>query len=96
MQKQTRFLIIMMVTVYLVLLGLFIKSFNDNPGGPSIRFYIPWTLILFFISFYLFREYNRVKKAKREARREELNARRQELLDKVIKASKKDNKETDE
>ena len=59
-----------------------------------MKFYVPWGFILIFISFYIFREYNRVKKAKREERREVLNARRQELMDKVIKAAKKDNKET--
>jgi len=45
-------------------------------------------LIALFISFYVFYEYNRVKKAKREYRREYMNERRQELLDKVLKKKK--------
>ena len=42
-------------------------------------------------SFCLFREYNRVQRAKRDERRGHLNERRQELLDKVIR-KKKENK----
>jgi len=51
--------------------------------------YVPWGLIAIFISFYLFREFNRVKKAKRENRREYMNERRKELLDNVLKKNKK-------
>ena len=50
--------------------------------------YVPWGLIAIFISFYLFREFNRVKKAKRQNRRERLNERRQQLLDNVLKKTK--------
>jgi hypothetical protein len=50
--------------------------------------YVPWGIIAIFISFYIFREYNRVHKAKRDERREYTNARRQELLDNVLKKKK--------
>ena len=33
--------------------------------------YIPWGIIAIFISFYLFREYNRSHKAKRDERHDE-------------------------
>ena len=51
--------------------------------------YVPCGLIAIFISFYLFREYNRVRVAKREERRDETSQRRQELLDNVTKRKKK-------
>ena len=54
-----------------------------------MNLYVPWGFIAIFISLYIFREYNRVKKARQEERREEINQRRQELLDNVIKAKKK-------
>jgi hypothetical protein len=45
-------------------------------------------LIAIFISFYLFREFNRVRQAKAEERRERLNERRQELINNVLRANK--------
>ncbi|HLA59886.1 MAG TPA: hypothetical protein VK622_14025 [Puia sp.] len=53
-----------------------------------MRVYLPWGIILTFISFYIFREYNRVSKAKRNERREAINERRQELLNNVLKKNK--------
>jgi hypothetical protein len=53
-----------------------------------MRIYVPWGIILIFISFYIFREYNRVNKAKREERRDAINERRQELLNNVLKKNK--------
>lgn len=53
--------------------------------------YVPWGFIAIFISLYLFYEYNRVQKAKRNERREELNERRRALLNDLIK-SKEDEK----
>ncbi len=50
--------------------------------------YVPWGIILIFISFFIFREYNRVSKAKRNERREAINERRQELLNNVLKKNK--------
>lgn len=48
--------------------------------------YIPWGIIAIFISFYIFKEYNRVHQAKRRERRDYINQRRQELLENVLKA----------
>jgi hypothetical protein len=50
--------------------------------------YVPGIAVCAFFSLYIFYEYNRVQKAKREERREYLNERRQELLDNVIKPKK--------
>lgn len=46
-------------------------------------------MVAIFISFYLFSEFNRVRRAKRENRREYMNERRQEILDNVLKKNKK-------
>ena len=54
-----------------------------------LNIFVPWGLIAIFISFYLFKEFNRVRKAKRENRRVYMNERRQELLDNLLKRSKK-------
>ena len=51
--------------------------------------YVPWGILAIGISFYLFYEYNRVQKAKRDERREEINERWKELLDNVLKSKKK-------
>jgi len=50
--------------------------------------YVPWGIILIFISFFIFREYSRVSKAKKDERREAINERRQELLNNVLKKNK--------
>lgn len=55
--------------------------------------FVPGVAVGAFISLYIFRESNRVKRAKREERREYLNERRQELLDNVIK-TKENRKDT--
>ena len=54
-----------------------------------MNIYLPWGAMLIIISLYLFREYNRVRRAKQEDRRERLNERRQELLDNLLAAKKK-------
>ena len=46
--------------------------------------YNPWGLIAIFISFYLFYDHNRRKRLRHEERREELNNRRQEFLQKML------------
>lgn len=56
---------------------------------------VPWGLIAVFISFYLFKEFNRVKRARREERRDYLNERRQELLDNVLKKNKNTDSKND-
>ncbi len=50
--------------------------------------YIPWGFIAICISLYIFYEYNRVQKAKRKERRKELNERRKEFLNEVVKSKK--------
>lgn len=46
--------------------------------------YNPWGLIAIFISFYIFYDHNRRKRLRHEERREELNNRRQEFLQKML------------
>ena len=76
----------------LILTGIYSRLAN-NFGSQSYRvnIVVPWGLIAIFISLYIFREYNRVTKAKRENRREYMNERRQELLDNLLKKDKKSN-----
>ena len=64
---------------------IFTIRFLQSEGSVTNNIFIPVGFIAIFVSFYLFREYNRVQRAKRDERREHLNERRQELLDKVIK-----------
>ena len=91
MQKGEKFTIIIGVIVYLILLGVFVKMFRDDSGGTQLKILVPWGFIGIFMSFYIYREYNRVNKAKRKNRQEELNARRQELLDNVLRKNKETN-----
>jgi hypothetical protein len=51
--------------------------------------YVPGGFILVFMSLYIFREYNRVKRAKQEERRENLHSIRQEYLDRLIRSKNK-------
>jgi len=62
----------------------------NSPGfnQPQINIMVPWGLIALSVSFYLFKELNRVKKAKRDERREYINERRQGMLDDVVKKNK--------
>ncbi|MBS1669208.1 MAG: hypothetical protein JST58_17680 [Bacteroidetes bacterium] len=77
------------IIVYAILIGIFIRTSNDGAKHSAIRFYIPWGFIAIFISFYIFHEYNRVKRAKRDERREYLNQRRQDILDNALKSKNK-------
>lgn len=95
MRKGEKFTIIMGVFVYLILLGVFIKMFGDDSGGSQLKVWVPWGFIGIFMSFYIYREYTRVNMAKRHNRREDLNARRQELLDNVLKKNKEKNNSID-
>jgi hypothetical protein len=54
-----------------------------------MTFNVPVGFIAIFISLYLFYEYNRVRRAKYDERREDRNARQQELLDNIWRARKK-------
>ncbi|MES1161327.1 MAG: hypothetical protein ABUM51_11250 [Bacteroidota bacterium] len=56
----------------------------------NITIYVPVGFIMVFMSLYIFREYNRVKRAKRDERRESLDATRQEYLDRLIKSRNKE------
>jgi len=53
-----------------------------------MRIYVPWGFIAIFIAFYLFREYNRVSRAKRDERRESLDNVRQQYLQGLINSKK--------
>ena len=89
-QNVLRILIAGGVIFYFVLIAIFERYYvSEYSNRIQMNLYIPWGFIAIFISFYIFREYNRVKKARQEERREEINQRRQELLDNVIKAKKK-------
>ena len=59
-----------------------------------MNIFLPWGAMLIIISLYLFREYNRVRRAKQEDRRERLNERRQKLLDNLLDAKKKNRSAT--
>ena len=89
MRKGKKFTIVTGIIVYLILLGVLIKMFRDDAGGSQIKIWVPWGFIGIFTSFYLSHEFNRVNKAKKHNRREELNARKQELLDNVLRKNKK-------
>jgi hypothetical protein len=73
----------------IILVAVFSRLTNSGSDRNQLNIVVPWGLIAIFISLYLFKEYNRVKKAKRETRREYMNQRRQELLDNVLKKNKK-------
>jgi hypothetical protein len=77
------------IIALIILTAVFIRLTNFRSGHNHVNIVVPWGMIAIFISFYLFKEYNRVKKAKRENRREYMNERRQELLDNVLKKNKK-------
>jgi hypothetical protein len=83
------------ILALIVLTGIFVRQTNSGSDRNQITIVVPWGLIAIFISLYLFREHNRVKKAKRENRREYINERRQELLDNVVKKNKNTKKEGD-
>lgn len=51
--------------------------------------YVPFGIVTILISFYLFYELKRARETRRDKRREELNNRRQELLDAIIKSKMK-------
>ncbi|HTR31660.1 MAG TPA: hypothetical protein VMH27_20450 [Puia sp.] len=77
------------IVVFLVLVTRFVWLANSASGHRQVNVIVPWGLIAIFISLYLFKEYNRANKARRENRREYMNQRRQELLDDILKKNKK-------
>jgi tRNA G37 N-methylase TrmD len=57
-----------------------------------MNIYIPWGLMAIFISLYIFYEHKRINRLRREERREELNSRRQEFLEKLVASKNKNYK----
>jgi tRNA G37 N-methylase TrmD len=57
-----------------------------------MNIYIPGELIAIFISLYIFYEHKRINRLRREERREELNSRRQEFLEKLVASKNKNYK----
>ena len=84
-----RTLVIAFVVALLISYWEFETLINQESSQFRINLIIPFGLIAIFISLYLFSEFNRVKRAKRYERREQLNERRNEMVDKVIKAKNK-------
>ncbi len=82
--------ILAVALVAVLFFGYAIFARLNSPGSnqPQLNIMVPWGLIAVAISFYLFKELNRVKKAKRDERREYINERRQEILDNVVKKNK--------
>ena len=84
-----RTLVIAFVVALLISYWEFETLINQESSQFRINLIVPFGLIAIFISLYLFSEFNRVKRAKRYERREQLNERRNEMVDKVIKAKNK-------
>jgi hypothetical protein len=81
-----RIIIGILSAAFIVLCAVYVRLASFGSGGVQIV--VPWGLIAIFISLYLFKENNRVKRAKYENRREYMNRHRQELLDNVLKKQK--------
>jgi hypothetical protein len=84
-----RIILIVFNIALVILTAKFLRLDNSGSGLGQINLFVPWGMIAIFISLYLFKEFNRVKKAKRENRREYMNKHRQELLDNIFKKNKK-------
>jgi hypothetical protein len=84
-----RMILGVLIAALVILIAVFTRLSNFGSGHNRVSVVVPWGLIAIFISLYLFREFNRIRKAKRENRREYLNERRQELLDNLLKKNKK-------
>jgi hypothetical protein len=74
--------IIPIITVALLVAFFIVMAVKYN------KIVLPGAVIGSLASLYIFYEYNRVKRAKRQDRREYMNKRRQEILDNVIKKNK--------
>ena len=84
-----RILIGVLIALLFISYAIYARLANHGSNHSQINILVPWGLMAVFISFYLFGEFNRVKKARREERREYMNERRQEILNKVIKEKNK-------
>jgi hypothetical protein len=69
---------------------IFQRVSHPGSSGFRINFIVPWGLIAVVISFYFFGETNKVRRAKRDERREHIDERRQEILDNLRKQKEKD------
>jgi len=58
------------ILVLIVLIADFVRLHHSGSGRGQLTIVVPWGLIAIFISLYIFREYNRVRRAKRDNRRE--------------------------
>jgi amino acid permease len=83
-----RIILGVLIIALIILIAVFTRLTNFG-SQYRVNIVVPWGLIAIFISFYIFKEYNRATKAKRDNRREYLNERRQELLDNVLKKNQK-------
>jgi hypothetical protein len=84
-----RIILIIFIAALIILTARFVRLSNSGLRSGQINIVVPWGMIAILISLYLFREYNRVRKAKRENRREYMNKHRQQLLDNILKKNKK-------
>jgi hypothetical protein len=84
-----RMILGVLIAALVILIAVFTRLSNSGSGHNQVSIVVPWGMIAIFISLYLFREFNRIRKAKRENRREYMNERRQELLDNLLKKNKK-------
>ena len=57
--------------------------------------YVPGAMFAAGISIYLFYEFNRVKQAKQDQRRDSLNDKRQQYINQLIEARRKEQKMVD-
>src|ERR1700733_15159787 len=84
-----RLILGILITALAILIAVFTRLSDSGSGHNRVSIVVPWGMIAIFISLYLFREFNRIRRAKRENRREYLNKRRQELLDNLLKKNRK-------
>ena len=87
---SVRFIIGALVAVLIFGYAVYSRLVSHGTDHSQINILVPWGLIAIFISFYLFGEFNRVRRAKRDERREYLNDRRQEIIDNVIKSKSRE------
>ena len=83
-----------LIVALLIGYAIYARLSGNASNHFRINIIVPSGLMAVFITFYLFSEFNRVRRAKRDERRENMNERRQQILDNVIKGKDKnsDNK----
>ncbi|HTQ27496.1 MAG TPA: hypothetical protein VMI35_05175 [Puia sp.] len=79
--SEKLFLIVLIIILFLFY-AIFVRT--TKQGGAILT----WGLIAVSISLYIFYEYNRVKKAKREERRKYLDEHRQKLIENAVRKNK--------